>query len=169
MRLIRIDTDGIGATVWRAVTWPVFWNYNLARHAARRPRVDVKMKLRGSWFAAPAAIAVCVLSGCASVPQSGIDGGTTEVKVYGSERLPAGQYEVVSRLWMDSWRAAFWLPTYPSEAEGITSLQTEAGRLGANGLINVVCLDQGHSKWSWSDGPAFLCYGSAIHVRRNGG
>ena len=137
----------------------------------RAARVDVKMKLRGSRFAAPAAIAVCVLSGCASVPQSGIDEeDATEVKVYEDQKdSPQSQYEVVSRLWMDSWRAAFWLPTYPSEAEGITSLQTEAGRLGANGLINVVCLDQGHSKWSWSEGPAFLCYGSAIRVRRNGG
>ena len=45
---------------------------------------------------------------------------------------------------MESWRAAFWLPTYPSEAEGIASLQTEAGRVGADGLINVIC-----SKGCW--------------------
>ena len=93
------------------------------------------MKLRSSRFSALVTVAVCVLSGCASVPQSGVEGGATEVKVYGSGKLAASQYEVVRRLWVDSWRAAFWLPTYPSEAEGIASLQTEAGRLGADGLI----------------------------------
>ena len=127
------------------------------------------MKLRSSRFSALVAVAVCALSGCASVPQSGVEAGATEVKVYGSGKLAASQYEVVRRLWVDSWRAAFWLPTYPSEAEGIASLQTEAGRLGADGLINVICLDQGHSKWTWSPGPAVLCYGDAIRVRRNQG
>jgi hypothetical protein len=127
------------------------------------------MKLRSSRFSARVAIVVCILSGCASVPQSSVEGGATEVKVYGSDKLAASQYEVVRRIWVDSWRTAFWLPTYPTEAEGIASLQTEAGRVGADGLINVVCMDQGHSKWSWSQGPAVLCYGNAIRLRRNEG
>jgi hypothetical protein len=127
------------------------------------------MKRRSSRFSTFVAVAVCVLSGCASVPQSGIEGGATEVKVYESTKLAASQYEVVRRLWVDSWRAAFWLPTYPSEAEGIASLQTEAARLSADGLINVICIDQGRSKWSSSPGPRVLCYGNAIRVRRNEG
>jgi hypothetical protein len=127
------------------------------------------MKLRSSRFLALVAAAICVLSGCASVPQSGVERGASEVKVYGSDQLPAGQYEVVRRLWIDSWQhTAFGMPTYPSEADGIASLQAEAGRLGANGLINVFCLDQGHSTWSWSSGAAVLCYGNAIRVRREG-
>jgi hypothetical protein len=126
------------------------------------------MKRRSSRLSALVA-AVSVLSGCASVPQSRVEGGTTEVKVYESNKLAAGQYEVVRRLWVDSWRSAFWLPTYPSEAEGIAALRTEAGRLGADGLINVICIDQGRSNWSSSPGPAILCYGNVIRVRRNEG
>ena len=123
------------------------------------------MKLRSSRFSALVAVAVCVLSGCASAPQSGVERQGAEVKVYEPEQLAQGQYEVVRHLWVDSWRTAFWLPTDSSEAESIASLQTEAARLGANGLINVSCRDQGHSIWSWSREPAILCYGNAIRVR----
>ena len=48
-------------------------------------------------------------------------------------------------------------------------LQTEAGRVGANGLINVVCLDQGRSKWSSSEEPRILCYGNAIRLLKSEG
>jgi hypothetical protein len=127
------------------------------------------MKLRSSRFSAFFAVSACVLSGCAGVPQTGVQGRATEVKIYESNKLAAGQYEVVSRLWVDSWRSAFWLPTFPSEAEGIASLQTEAGRVGADGLINVICIDQGPSKWSSNPVPRILCYGNAIRLRRNEG
>jgi hypothetical protein len=123
------------------------------------------MKLRSSRFSALVAVAVCVLSGCASAPQSGVERRAAEVKVYEPDQLVQGQYELVRYLWVDSWRAAFWLPSYSSEAEGVASLQAEAARLGANGLINVSCRDQGHSIWSWSREPAILCYGNAIRVR----
>ncbi len=122
------------------------------------------MKFGTSPFSALVSVAVCVLSGCASTPQSPVEGRATEVPIYESSALHAGQYQVVRRLWGDSWRSAFWLPTFPSEAEAVASLQMEAARLGANGLIYVYCLDQGPSKWSSSREPAFLCYGVAIDL-----
>ena len=105
----------------------------------------VKMKLQSSRFSALVAVAVCVLSGCASVPQSEINVAATEVKIYAPGKLSVNQYEVVRRIWVDSWRSNFLLPTYPSEADGIASMQAEAARLGADGLINVVCMEQGLS------------------------
>lgn len=122
------------------------------------------MKFSSSPFSALVSVAVCVLCGCASTPQGGVEGRATEVPTYDSSALNAGQYEVVGRLWGDSWRSAFWVPTYPSEAEAIASVQTEAVRLGADGLINVYCLDQRLSKWFSSQEPAFLCYGVAIRL-----
>jgi len=127
------------------------------------------VKLRSPRNLALVAVAVCLFPGCASVPQGGVEIAATEVKVYGSGSLTVSQYEVVRRLWADSSRAAFWLPTYSSEAEGIASLQTEAGSLGAEGLINVICMDQVRSQWSWSSERAVLCYGEAIRLRRNQG
>jgi len=123
------------------------------------------MKLRSSCFSALVAVAICVFSGCASAPQSGVDRQGAEVKVYEPEQLAQDQYEVVRHLWVDSWRTAFWLPTYLTDGEGIASLQAKAARLGANGLINVSCRDQGHAIWSRSREPAILCYGNAIRVR----
>ena len=124
------------------------------------------MKIRSPRFSALVAVVACVLSGCASTPPSGVEGDVTGVKIYESNQLVPNQYEVVGRIWVDSWRSAFRLPAYASEAEARASLQAEAARRGADGLINVFCSDLGHSKWTWSSGPAVLCYGNAIRVRR---
>lgn len=56
-----------------------------------------------------------------------------------------------------------------SEAEGIALMQDEADRSGADGLINVYCLDRDRSTWSSKSGSAFVCYGNAIRVRQSNG
>ena len=122
------------------------------------------MKFGSPCFTAFVSVAVCVLCGCATAPRSGVERQAAEVKIYEPGRLAQGQYDRVRYLWVDSWRTAFWLPTYSSEAEGIASLQAEAARLGANGLINLGCRDQGRSMWSRSREPAILCYGIAIRT-----
>ena len=127
------------------------------------------MKLLGFQFSILVAVAGCVLSGCASAPPSGTEVRGADVKIYQSTNLPSSRYDVVRRVWVESWRSAFWLPTYAIEADGIASLQTEAGRVGADGLINVICLDQGRSNWSSSQEPRILCYGNAIRLRPNQG
>lgn len=123
------------------------------------------MKLRSSCFSAFIAVTVCVLSACAGAPKNGVETQAAQVRVYEPNQLVQGQYDGVRYLWVDSWRTALWLPSASSEAEGIASLQAEAARLGANGLINVSCTDQGHFMWSWSRERAILCYGHAIRVR----
>jgi len=115
------------------------------------------------------ALAVCGLAGCASVPPAGGERAAADVKVYQGNNLPPDQYVVVRRLWVDYWRTALWIPTYPSEADAIASLQSEAGRWGADGLINVICLDQGPSTWSSSTTPRYLCYANAIRLLRTQG
>jgi hypothetical protein len=107
-------------------------------------------------------VVVLTVSGCASVPK---DGQADQVKIYETNQLVRNQYEVVRYLPVDSWRTVFWLPTASSEAEGLASLQAEAARSGANGLINVVCINQGHFMWSRSRELSLLCYGEAIRIR----
>src|SRR6185295_179435 len=94
-----------------------------------------------STIAALVAVAVYALGGCASAPK---DTATpdAEVKVYRPGQIVPSQYESVRYLWVDSWRTAFWLPSAATEAEGTALLQAKASSLGANGLINVVCIDQ---------------------------
>ena len=113
------------------------------------------------------AATVCALSSCTSVPRNVVENQAAQVKLYGADQLLPAQYEHVSYLWADSWRTALWLPGATSEAESIASLQVEAARVGANGLINVSCMDQGqgHFRWSRRREPSILCYGHAIRVR----
>ena len=127
------------------------------------------MKIGRSQFSAPVAVAICMLSGCASVPQGDVEKRAADVSVYQMDQYVGKTYDVVRRLWTDSWRTAFWAPTFPSENEAIASLQAEAARVGANGLVNVNCLDQGRPLWSQSPEPAILCYGIAIRFRQNQG
>jgi len=122
------------------------------------------MNLRHSGLYTLVAVAACIISGCASAPQSRVERQAGEVKVYQPDQLVPNQYKVVRYLWVDSWRAAFWLPSYSSESDGIASLQSAAEHLGANGLINVSCIDQGRSIWPWRTEPSIVCNGTAINV-----
>ncbi|MBE0623766.1 MAG: hypothetical protein IH606_03030 [Burkholderiales bacterium] len=125
------------------------------------------MKRRSLRITTLVALAVCVLCACASSPPSDGASSAAEVKIYESAQLAQNQYQLLRYLPVDSWRTAFWLPTYASQAEGLASLQAEAARLGADGLIDVSCRDQGSFTGFTSGKPAFLCYGNAIRVGRN--
>lgn len=101
------------------------------------------------------AIAAAVFAGCAGLKAE-------DVKVYTPAQLRQGEYETVKRLWVETWRPRFWVPTYSSRDEGIAALQDKAAALDANGLINVDCYgDRG----LFGGSEAFTCYGKAIKVR----
>src|SRR6476661_3135814 len=101
------------------------------------------MNIRRSRVSALVAVAVYLLSAGASIAQSDVEKRAPEVKmIYELGGPNTSQYEVVSRPWVDSWRSAFWVPTYPSEEQAVAALQTEAARRGADALMNVICLNQ---------------------------
>jgi hypothetical protein len=127
--------------------------------------VDTDMNIRSSRLSALVAVAVYVLSAGTSIAQGDVEKRASEVRIYGLGDPAARQYEVVSRIWSETWRSAFWVPTYPSQEQAITALQNEAARRGADGLINVICLDQGRSKWFSGTDPAILCDAIAVRIR----
>ena len=104
-----------------------------------------------------------VLFGCATAPKTGENVQGDEVKFYDPSQLSLGQYDTVEHLWVESWRTAVWYPSYSSEAEGVTALKAQAARLGANGVINVSCLED-KGLFSSSAHPPLICYGLAIRV-----
>jgi len=110
------------------------------------------------------ALAVGALSGCASVPPD-VAKRAPDIKVYETGQLPIYRYDVVRRIWVDSWRTAFGAPTYPTRDDAVAALQTEAAVAGADGLINVICLDQARGRWLARAEPAILCYGNAIRLK----
>ena len=124
------------------------------------------MKISCSWFSAVVASVACALSAGAGIAQSDVEQRAPELKIYDLGEINLDRYEVVGRPWVDSWwDAAFSLPTFPSQEQAIAALRTEAARRGANGLTNVMCLDQGPSQGSSKMEQAILCYGIAIRVR----
>jgi uncharacterized protein YbjQ (UPF0145 family) len=88
-----------------------------------------------------------------------------DLRQYTFSDLNQGRYEVVSRQWGDNWRSAFSSPTFPTREQAVAALNSEAAARGADALLNVSCLDQGHWKLSSSTEPAILCYGIAIRVK----
>ena len=123
------------------------------------------MRIRSSELTVLVAAAACVLGACAGMAQSDVDPRAGDIRIYALGEIDLDRYEVVGRPSADTWRSAFWLPTYPTREQAVAALQTAAARRGADGLLNVNCLDQGRGQWSSSTEPAFICYGTAIRMR----
>jgi len=102
-----------------------------------------------------AIVSTALVSACATTRSE-------DVKIYSPAQLKQGDYDTVGRIWVDTWRTAFWVPTYSSRDDGIAALRDKAASLDANGLTNVDCYgDSG----LFGGSPAFTCYGKAIKVR----
>ena len=124
------------------------------------------MTVRSPRLCALVAASISVLCAGIGIAQDNVEQRASELKIYTFGEISANGYEVVGRPWVDSWRSAYWMPSFPSQEQAIAALRTEAVRRGADGLLNVSCLDQVRGKWwSWNTEPAFLCYGIAIRTR----
>lgn len=123
------------------------------------------MKLRSPLLSAIVAGSLCALCTGAGIAQSSVEPLAPQLRTYAFGEIGTDRYEVVARLWGDSWRSAFWVPAFPTPEQAIAALQTEAARRGADGLLNVSCRDHGPWSWSSSGEPAFFCYGIAIRLR----
>lgn len=99
-------------------------------------------------------VTAAIVSACATTKAD-------DVRIYSPAELRQGEYETVSRIWVNSWRTAFWVPSYSSREDGIAALKDKAVSLDANGLTNVSCYgDSG----LFGGSQAFTCYGKAIKV-----
>jgi len=123
------------------------------------------MNIRSARLFAIVAGSLGVLFAGAALAQSAAEPPAPQLRAYTFGQINASQYEVVGRLWGDTWRTAYWVLTFPTQEQAMAALNTEAARRGADGLLNVSCLDQGRWKWSSNTEPAFLCYAIAIRVR----
>ena len=97
-----------------------------------------------------------------TVIASAAGAASDEIRVYDPAMLTRDRYEVVERLWVDSWRSAVYIPGHADQAAAIAAMKDEALRRGANALTNVACLTDG--KPLWGSGPHF-CYALAIRVK----
>lgn len=106
------------------------------------------------------AIAGCALLYCALSPAA--LAASEDVRIYEPGTLTPDRYQIVGRLWVDSWRSALEVPTHAARAEAVAALKAEAAQRGANALTNVSCLmDDAPLPGS---GPHF-CYALAIRAK----
>jgi len=98
--------------------------------------------------------AYCVVGGSALAADAG------QVKVFDATELPLHRYTVVKRIWTQTWRSAFWVSTYDGASDAIAALTSKAAGEGANGVINLHCLNDAGG---WGSG--YFCYGLAIKLR----
>jgi len=81
-------------------------------------------------------------------------------RVFDAGELTLDRYTVVKRLWTGTLRASFWIPEYGDAATAIAALTTEARDLGADGIVNLHCMNDAGG---W--GAGYLCYGLAIKLK----
>ena len=62
-------------------------------------------------------------------------------RIYQVGEIAFSRYAVLERIWVGSWHSAFFLPTRAGHESAIAALQEEAARLGADGIVNLHCLD----------------------------
>ena len=83
------------------------------------------------------------------------------LRTFDATQLTPDRYTVVRRLWVDSWRTAFDVPARPESSAALAQLSDEAVRLGADALINVVCLNDERA-WFIR---GYFCYALAVKLK----
>jgi len=83
------------------------------------------------------------------------------MRVFDAGELTPGGYAVVKRLWVDSWRSAFWIGTHGDAGAAIAAVTAEAANAGANAVTNLYCVNDANA---WF-GAGYLCYGLAIRLK----
>ena len=98
--------------------------------------------------------AFCVAGG------SALAADAATVKIFDATELPLDRYTVVTRIWTQTWRSAFWVPAYNDAADAKAALTSKAADTGADGVINLHCLND---TGGWGSG--YFCYGLAIKLK----
>lgn len=85
----------------------------------------------------------------------------TPLRVFDATELTPDRYTVVKRLWVETWRSAFWVPSHGDSGAAIAALTSEAATLGADAVVNLVCLND---QRAWFD-RGYFCYGLAVKLK----
>ena len=84
------------------------------------------------------------------------------LKVYSPGELPLARYTVIQRLWVHMPESAFYIREHADSGAAITALVDEATRIGADGVVNLHCLNGGQFT---VESPGWYCYGNAIKLK----
>lgn len=108
-------------------------------------------------------VALAVLAGCTHTGMRSQPAPVSAVPVYDSTQIALDRYSVVKRIGIDDWRSAFRIDGHGDLESARRAVVNEAGRVGADGVINLTCFDQTDRIFN----PAgYFCYGNAIRLKK---
>jgi hypothetical protein len=84
------------------------------------------------------------------------------VPIYDSTQIALDRYTVVRRIGVQGWKSGYFIDSYPDAKTAAEALLDEAARLGADGLINLYCLNRSDRL----SGDGHYCYGNAIKLKQ---
>jgi hypothetical protein len=84
------------------------------------------------------------------------------VPVFDSTQIAFDSYTVLHRMGVQDWRSAFGIGGYTDEPSARRALLTQAASLGADGIVNLQCLNQTDRIFKPS---GYYCYGNAIRLK----
>jgi uncharacterized protein YbjQ (UPF0145 family) len=64
---------------------------------------------------------------------------TQAIPVYESVTATTRRFEIIKRLWTESWRSLLAVPGYESHEQAVAAFREHAASLGGNGVINFGC------------------------------
>lgn len=82
-------------------------------------------------------VATLAMAQQASAPAAPAD--PQSIPVYESVTSSTKRFEIVKRLWTESWRSLLAVPGYESREQAIAAFREHAVSLGGNGVINFEC------------------------------
>jgi hypothetical protein len=85
--------------------------------------------------------------------------GPQAIPVHQSVTSTTARYEIVKRLWTESWRSPFAVPGYESPEEALAAFREHAVGLGGNGVINFGCY---RMPGVFGTGSRFACNGTVV-------
>ena len=109
------------------------------------------------------AVVLLFLCACAPLKPTVAPSAAGAVPIYDSTQIAFDRYTVTKRLGIEDWESAFRIEGYRDLESAQAALVSEAGRLGADGVINLACFDQTDRIYK----PAgYFCYGNAIRLKK---
>jgi hypothetical protein len=98
-------------------------------------------------------------AGCTAMPEQ--HATAPNVPVWESYPQDSRPYRQVKRIWVDSLRSNFFLPSYASIEDGANAMRQHAVALGGDGVMNFGCYRQ-DANIPHAEKPALHCNGTVI-------
>ena len=81
------------------------------------------------------------------------------IPIYESVTSTTKRFEIIKRLWTESWRSLFVTPGYRTREEAVAAFREHAASLGGNAVINFDCY---RLPGSFNFGTRLACNGTVI-------